>query len=154
MQTRRGTVGSLLIIALSVCLLLGASALVVTRIDAEEPEARIPPPVVEVERDGLRFAYHIPTGQASLFDVANDPHFLRNLIDDRPDDARRLQAEILRDFGVESLEDLREHYRDKKAFYGDPDTTGATRERRRRRARCPRVGRPRSRTPAPTARAH
>ncbi len=73
-------------------------------------EPALPPPTAEVEIDGLRFVYHRTTGVASLFDLRADPQALRNVIRERPDDARRLERELLKKEGVKDLQELQREY--------------------------------------------
>jgi hypothetical protein len=69
------------------------------------------PTELRIEKDGLRYTYHVPTGHEALFDLSADPKMLKNLAAERPDDARRLRAQleesVRRTAGVKSLEDLR-----------------------------------------------
>ncbi len=70
------------------------------------------PSLLGIDDGGLRFTYHVLSGDEGLFDLAADPKMLRNLVRERPDDARRLRDELTRRVkkeqpGVDSLDDLR-----------------------------------------------
>lgn len=88
------------------------AAFLVLRSRSERAET--PPPVLAIERDGLRWTYHLPSGTEALFDTAADPRCLENLADRRPDDARRLREEVERREEA-PVERLREHYREQVA---------------------------------------
>jgi hypothetical protein len=69
------------------------------------------PPVLHYDEGGLRYTFHVLSGDEGLFDLGADPKMLVNLVRDRPDDFRRLRDELrkrLREkFGVDSPEELR-----------------------------------------------
>ena len=96
-----------IILAVLALLVFGAVLAVCVR---REPPTEMPSEL-RIDRGGLRFTYHVPTGHEALFDVASDPKMLKNLAAERPDDARRLRAELEENVrskaGVKSLEELR-----------------------------------------------
>ncbi len=63
--------------------------------------------VLEIQREGLRLVYHLPTGRVSLFDLTADPRALRNVAGERPQDLERLRAALAAEHGVDDLEALR-----------------------------------------------
>ena len=69
-----------------------------------------PPAILEIEREGLRWTYHLPSGTEALFDLAKDPRCLDNLAQERRPDCERLRREVEEREGAE-IEALREHYR-------------------------------------------
>lgn len=101
-------------IALAAALLVAAAAALGVcfhKDAAQEPPAELPA-VLFHDGGGLRFAYHVPTGIESLFDLAADPKMLKNLAAERPEDLSRLREEMQRKIGVESLEELRRAHQD------------------------------------------
>ena len=70
------------------------------------------PAVLEIEDGDLRYVYHLPTGQGSLYDLSEDPRAIRNVADDRPEDAERLRHKLEAAHGVENIEALRAQFKD------------------------------------------
>jgi hypothetical protein len=71
---------------------------------AEPPEL---PAVLAKDEGGLRFTYHVASGQVALYDLAKDPTMLKNLAAERPADVRRMRQEMEKAVGVKSLEEIR-----------------------------------------------
>ncbi len=69
------------------------------------------PPLVWIEDGGLRYEFHLPTGSEGLYHVADDPFCTSNVIDDRPDEAKRLRSRLSERYDVPDIESLREHYK-------------------------------------------
>ena len=90
--------------------LIAAFAAVAVLLPRAEPSER--PDVYKLEKDGLRFTYHVISGTRGLFDLANDPKCLRNLAPERPADAQRLEDALERKLGVRDLAETREASRD------------------------------------------
>lgn len=97
--------------ALLVAAVVAVAIVVARREGGDDPEPRAPPSLLEIERDGLRWTYHLPSGTEALFDLATDPRCLRNLAPERGADCERLRKEAERREGG-SVESLREHYRE------------------------------------------
>jgi len=96
---------------LLVAAVVAVAVAVARRGGGDGPDPRVPPSLLEIERDGLRWTYHLPSGTEALFDLTTDPRCLRNLAPERAADADRLRKEAERREG-ESVERLREHYRE------------------------------------------
>jgi hypothetical protein len=102
--------------------LIGLAGLVVTGVataailllvsSGNRPAAAPPeedfPSVLQYEQDGLRYTYHVLTGQEALFDSTADPKELRNLLNERGDDARRMRSALEKELKVDSLDSLRD----------------------------------------------
>ena len=96
-------------LALAALLLLAFAAVLGVCIHRDTaPEAPLEvPAILRHDSGGLRFMYHVPSGDESLFDLAADPRMLNNLRATRPADLTRLREELRKQIGVESLEELR-----------------------------------------------
>ena len=96
--------------------MLLVSACAVVLFTGSEDSAASPtrlPALLEIEHDGLRYTYHLPTGQESLFDIEADPRARRNLARDYPSVAGRLRAMLAERHGVRDVGVLRnKHYGD------------------------------------------
>ncbi len=68
-------------------------------------------PFQVLEHGAWRYTLHVPSGSEGLFDVENDPAGRRNLVRERPGEAVRLRGRLLQRLGAESVEQLREPYR-------------------------------------------
>jgi hypothetical protein len=95
--------------ALVIAVLALVLTIVCRRDTAQEPRVTI---LQQDSGDGqLRFVYQVATGDETLFDIKKDPGMLRNLRNERPEDARRLREQLegrlKQQLGVNSLEDLR-----------------------------------------------
>jgi hypothetical protein len=73
---------------------------------------REPPPVVSIDRNGLRYAYHTRSGVAFLWDLSVPEAERVNLVPTRPEDALRLRHELEKELDVEDLDLLHEPYRE------------------------------------------
>jgi hypothetical protein len=69
------------------------------------------PPVLSLDEGDLRYTYHVMSATEALFDLREDPRCLRNLLPGRAGDARRLRRRLESEWGVVSLDDLRERKR-------------------------------------------
>jgi len=97
-----------------VALAAGAALAVATRgfhepldVAATAPPTSMPTSVVTIDDDGYRYAYHVPTGTETLFELRDDPRMLHNVRDEHPQTARRLRAALELRLHVESLDLLR-----------------------------------------------
>jgi len=70
------------------------------------------PHVLEIEQDGLRYVFHVPTGGEALFHLATDPDALSNLAEKRPEDTLRLRGILAGKYGVKDLDALRGEYQE------------------------------------------
>jgi hypothetical protein len=73
---------------------------------AEKPA---PPSAVKIltERDGaFEYTFHLITGGEALFDVERDPRRLTNLLQTKPDLARRLRESLSKRLGLSDLKIL------------------------------------------------
>jgi hypothetical protein len=101
-------------IALAAVLLV-ASALVLSICIHERPVPRTrpgQPAFLHFDDGGLRYTFHVATGEEGLFEIARDPDMLVNLRTERPKDVERLREELRRRIGVETLGELRNAQRD------------------------------------------
>ena len=96
---------------IAAAILAVAAAAVAVVVSRRNDEHAPPPSLLEVERDGLRWTYHLPSGTEALFDVAKDPRCLENLAPSRRADCERLRKEV-EDREGKSVERLRESYRE------------------------------------------
>ena len=73
----------------------------------EEPEPPIKwnASVLEYRQGDLLYTYHLPTRTEALYDVAKDPKCLNNVIDERPEEARRLRLSLEGELDVKHLEE-------------------------------------------------
>ena len=63
--------------------------------------------VVALEKDGVRYEFHVLTGTESLLDVRDDPDSLVNVLRGRESEAASLRRELEGKLGVSTLESLR-----------------------------------------------
>lgn len=66
--------------------------------------------VVSIERDGFRYEFHAPSGRESLFDVRRDPKCLVNLASSKTDVLAACRADLEKQMGLRSIEELRAPY--------------------------------------------
>ena len=70
------------------------------------------PPVLTLEEGEYLYTYHVLSGTEALFQPKDDPHLVRNLARQRPDDALALRLKLSRNLGVTDLPDIRERRTD------------------------------------------
>jgi len=104
----RGVVG----IAAAIALLAGACIAVLLSGPEQGSAAPSLPALLEIEQGGLRYTFHLPTGEAALFDLDSAPGASRNLAAERPGDVDRLRALLSEQHGVTDVESLRVRYRE------------------------------------------
>lgn len=100
--SRRG-LAVLAVVALAVAGSVGAAA-----VRGCAPDPAHVPARGWVESDGLRYEFDALTGREALFDAAADADGERNLVRERPDDARRMRALLVRKLRVPSLDAMRD----------------------------------------------
>jgi hypothetical protein len=64
--------------------------------------------VLHQQQGGLLYTFNLVTGTEALFDVSEDPRFLRNLLPERSSDADRLRLRLEERMKVTNLEELRD----------------------------------------------
>jgi hypothetical protein len=67
-------------------------------------------PVLVIERDGLRYEYHVPTGGEFLFDPVADPRGLTNLARDHETTLALCRTDLAKLQGVSDLSELGAEY--------------------------------------------
>ena len=65
-----------------------------------------PGSVLQIERNGLVYTYHLATRSEALFDQKADPKCLTNLIKAHPEVGRKLRLTLEDELGVPSLDEI------------------------------------------------